>query len=98
MENICEKNYGIGLILMNQSINIFVLNWNGMGVLNECLSSLNKISYQNSKIIVIDNGSKDDSVDFISKTLAKKQHTEILSIFLAIFKDFFSKLSERITI
>ena len=30
---------------MNQSINIFVLNWNGMGVLNECLSSLNKISY-----------------------------------------------------
>ena len=62
---------------MNQSINIFVLNWNGMGVLNECLSSLNKISYQNSKIIVIDNGSKDDSVNFISKTFPKVKILEL---------------------
>ena len=56
MGNICEKNYGIGVIILNKSINIFVLNWNGLGVIDECLSSLKKISYHNSKIIVIDKG------------------------------------------
>ena len=52
---------------MERSVNIFVLNWNGKKIINECLHSLMKISYTNSKIIVIDNGSKDDSVSFISK-------------------------------
>ena len=41
------------------------------------MSSLNKISYQNSKIIVIDNGSKDDSVNFISKTFPKVKILEL---------------------
>ena len=71
MGNICEKNYGIGLIIMNKSINIFVLNWNGLGVIDECLNSLKKISYHNSKIILIDNGSEDNSVTFISKKYPK---------------------------
>ena len=50
MGNICEKNYGIGLIILNKSINIFVLNWNGLGVVDECLSSLNKISKVNEAV------------------------------------------------
>ena len=77
MGNIYEKNYGIGLIIMNKSINIFVLNWNGLGVIDECLSSLKKISYHNTKIILIDNGSEDNSVTFISKKYPKVKVLEL---------------------
>ena len=77
MENICEKNYGIGRIIMNKSVNIFVLNWNGLHIINECLDSLMNISYINSKIIVIDNGSEDASVSFISKKYPKVKIVEL---------------------
>ena len=77
MENICEKNYGIGRIILNKSINIFVLNWNGLHIINECLDSLMNISYINSTIIVIDNGSKDASVSFISKKYPKVKIVEL---------------------
>ena len=50
---------------MNKSVNIFILNWNGKKVVHECLDSLMKISYLNSNVIVIDNGSKDDSINFM---------------------------------
>ena len=56
---------------MNKSVNIFILNWNGKKVVYECLDSLMKISYLNSNIIVIDNGSKDDSISFISNEFPK---------------------------
>jgi len=69
--DIYEKYYGIGRIILNRSINIFVLNWNGLHIINECLDSLMNISYINSTIIVIDNGSEDDSVSFISKRYPK---------------------------
>ena len=62
---------------MERSVNIFVLNWNGKKIINECLHSLMKISYTNSKIIVIDNGSKDDSVSFISKEFPKVKIVEL---------------------
>ena len=62
---------------MERSVNIFVLNWNGKKIINECLHSLMKISYMNSKIIVIDNGSKDDSVSFISKEFPKVKIVEL---------------------
>ena len=77
MENICEKNYGIGRIILNKSVNIFVLNWNGLHIINECLDSLMNISYINSTIIVIDNGSEDASVSFISKKYPKVKIVEL---------------------
>lgn len=43
-------------------IAIIVLNWNGKKDTLECLSSLQKISYPDYEVIVIDNGSHDDSV------------------------------------
>ncbi|MBN4080968.1 glycosyltransferase family 2 protein [Caldithrix abyssi] len=50
---------------MPKSVNIFVLNWNGCGLTLDCLASLEQISYSNAKVIVIDNGSTDDSVILI---------------------------------
>ena len=45
------------------SVAMLILNWNGYEVTKECLLSLRKVSYPNFRIIVIDNGSKDSSVE-----------------------------------
>ncbi len=47
---------------MNPSIAIILVNWNGWKDTLECLSSLKKIQYQPHEIIVVDNGSQDNSV------------------------------------
>ena len=57
---------------MTKWVNIFILNWNGRDLILDCLSSFQKISYSNANIIVIDNGSTDDSVVSI-----KEQYPEI---------------------
>ncbi|MDF2386932.1 glycosyltransferase family 2 protein [Nostoc ellipsosporum NOK] len=43
-------------------IYIIVLNWNGKEDTIECLESVQKIDYPNYKILLVDNGSIDDSV------------------------------------
>lgn len=57
---------------MQKKVYIIVLNWNGKEDTLECLKSLEKISYSNYKIVVVDNGSEDDSVSEI-----KKQFSEV---------------------
>jgi len=52
---------------MESKVFIVILNWNGKKDTLECLNSLKKIDYKNYKIIVIDNGSKNDSVKEIKK-------------------------------
>lgn len=46
---------------------IIILNWNGVADTLECLNSLKSIQYLNHKIIVIDNGSKDNESEFIKR-------------------------------
>ena len=46
---------------------ITILNWNGKKDTIECLESVQKIDYPNYKILVVDNGSIDDSVIFIKE-------------------------------
>ena len=41
------------------------LNWNGRKWLGECLSSLLEMDYPNYEVVMIDNGSSDDSVSFV---------------------------------
>jgi GT2 family glycosyltransferase len=42
-------------------VHVIVLNWNGWSDTAMCLSSLQRLNYENVKITVIDNGSTDDS-------------------------------------
>ncbi|KKN33819.1 hypothetical protein LCGC14_0799840 [marine sediment metagenome] len=48
-------------------VSIIVLNWNGKHLLADCLESIQKQSYSQIETIVVDNGSTDDSLDFMRK-------------------------------
>jgi len=50
---------------MQPKVVIIVLNWNRKDDTVDCLNSLNKINYENYKILLIDNHSTDDSVSAI---------------------------------
>ncbi len=52
---------------MNPLVYTIVLNWNGKAFVLDCLKSLAKVQYNNLKILVVDNGSTDDSVKAIRK-------------------------------
>lgn len=42
-------------------VSIIVVNWNGAKVLKNCLESISKIEYRNWELVVVDNGSTDQS-------------------------------------
>ncbi|MFA4640546.1 glycosyltransferase family 2 protein [Pyrococcus kukulkanii] len=48
-------------------VSIIILNWNGWKDTIECLESLYRITYPNYDVIVVDNGSKDDSIQKIKE-------------------------------
>ncbi|MFC1571224.1 glycosyltransferase family 2 protein [Candidatus Margulisiibacteriota bacterium] len=52
-------------------VSIVVLNWNGKEYLEDCLASLEKQTYPNIEIILVDNASKDDSVGFVKEYFPK---------------------------
>lgn len=51
-------------------VTLLVLNYNGRKYLPSCLDSLLKTDYPHFKVIVIDNSSLDDSVEFVKKNYA----------------------------
>ena len=61
---------------MQKEVYIIVLNWNGKDDTIECVRSLQKINYNNYKIVVVDNGSEDDSVSEIKKQFSKVEIIE----------------------
>ena len=52
-------------------VSIVIPHWNGIDVVTECLESLQKVTYPNLEIIVVDNNSTDDSVNHIRKIFPK---------------------------
>lgn len=46
---------------------IIILNWNGKDLTIECLNSLKGIEYDNYQVVVVDNGSTDDSTTVIKE-------------------------------
>ncbi|HUQ85182.1 MAG TPA: glycosyltransferase family 2 protein [Candidatus Limnocylindrales bacterium] len=56
---------------MNKLISIIIINWNGEKWLRGCFRSLKKQSYPNFEIILVDNASSDNSVEFIKKYYPK---------------------------
>lgn len=58
---------------MNPKVSIVILNWNGWRDTIECLESLYRISYPDYDVILVDNGSKDDSIEEIKAYLDGKK-------------------------
>ncbi len=46
-------------------VSVVIVNWNGRHLLGECLDSLRAQSFRDFEVIVVDNGSRDDSASFI---------------------------------
>lgn len=55
----------------NQLISVILVNWNGKKWLKKCLTSLCNQSYKKLEIIVVDNGSTDDSVKYVKDNFPK---------------------------
>jgi len=56
------------VIQQHPKVFIIILNWNGREDTLACLDSVRKINYANFEVVVVDNGSIDDSVKVIRKT------------------------------
>ena len=52
-------------------ISILIVNYNGKGLIESCLDALEKQSYNNFEIIIVDNNSSDGSLNNIEKFLGK---------------------------
>ena len=52
---------------MNPKVSIIILNWNGWKDTIECLESLYQITYPNYDVILVDNGSEDESKEKIKE-------------------------------
>ena len=52
-------------------VSIIIVNWNGLHHLKKCLPSLYKSRFKNFEVILVDNGSVDKSLSYISKYYPK---------------------------
>ena len=48
-------------------VSIIIVNHNGKTLLEKCLESLFKVNYENFEVILVDNNSTDDTVEFVTK-------------------------------
>ena len=48
-------------------VSIIIVNYNGLELLKKCLMSLSKIQFINYEIILVDNNSSDNSVNYVTK-------------------------------
>ncbi len=50
-----------------KKVSIIILNYNGKRLLEHFLWSVKKLNYPNFEVVILDNGSTDDSVEFLTK-------------------------------
>jgi GT2 family glycosyltransferase len=60
---------------LSAKVYFIIVCWNNRDLLEECLGTINKQTYKNYSVICIDNGSQDDSVNYI-----KNNHPEVILI------------------
>lgn len=66
-------------------VSIIILNWNGWEDTIECLESLYQIDYANYEVVLVDNGSEDDSIGKIKEYCRGK--LKVKSIFFQYYQN-----------
>ncbi len=61
-------------------ISIIVVNWNGVHLLDDCLSALERQTWQNREFILVDNGSKDGSAERLRCWAGRLPKTQLLCL------------------
>ncbi|MFV9677706.1 MAG: glycosyltransferase family 2 protein [Methanosarcinales archaeon] len=61
---------------MTRKVSIIILNWNGWQDTIECLESVYQITYPRYDVIVLDNGSGDESIEKINEYCKGKIEVE----------------------
>lgn len=56
---------------MKFTVSVIIPNWNGKDLLRTCLKSLQKQTFKNFEVVVVDNGSTDGSAEYIEKSFLK---------------------------
>lgn len=80
-------------------IYIIILNWNGWQDTLKCLESLQTLNYQNYVVLIIDNGSENDSVEQIKSCTTDRSSSDLyfeqseVSISLIVEKQIYSSLT-----
>ena len=54
-------------VVQDPLVAIIVLNWNGAQDTLDCLRSLDRVDYPNYRVVVVDNGSQDDSLKLLEE-------------------------------
>lgn len=58
-------------------VSVVIVNYNGMKYLKNCFDSLYKVEYPNFEIIFVDNGSKDESINFVKSNYPQVKVLEL---------------------
>lgn len=61
---------------MQKKVYVIVLNWNGKEDTLDCLKSLRSTNYENYKVVLVDNGSEDDSVAAVRQNFPEVEIVE----------------------
>ncbi|MCL5073842.1 MAG: glycosyltransferase, partial [Actinobacteria bacterium] len=62
-----ELLYGFKKESNNPKVLLIIINYNGIDFIGECLDSIYSQSYEELQVLIVDNNSKDGSVDFIKE-------------------------------
>jgi GT2 family glycosyltransferase len=60
-----------------------IVNWNGKHLLGECLESLRRQTFQDFEIVLVDNGSRDGSAEYV-----RERYQEVKLVTLSVNKGF----------
>ena len=52
---------------MRSLVSVIIVNWNGLSHLPDCLGSLSKQTFRDFEVILVDNGSSDESVTYVKQ-------------------------------
>ena len=53
--------------MKSPKVSVVIVNFNGKTLLEQCLESLFKVTYDNFEVIIVDNNSTDETVEFVTK-------------------------------